>query len=103
LLNTLSDLRLLGTGLAYAGEIAFHIRCENRHADAAKAFSQNLERYGLPRTRRPGDETVTVAHARKEDEIVIRLRNDDWISHDNVGLPPVALGMPIAGRCSLKE
>ncbi|MNS62004.1 hypothetical protein D3C72_950500 [compost metagenome] len=44
-----------------AGKVALDVGAENRHAGLGETFGKNLQRHGLARSRRAGDEAVAVA------------------------------------------
>ena len=52
--------------LADAGQVAFHIGHEDRHADSGKAFSQGLQRDGFAGSRGAGDQAVSVGQRRQQ-------------------------------------
>jgi hypothetical protein len=65
LFHTLGDLRVLSASVRDAGEIAFDIGHECRHADTVELFGDDPERYGLTRAFRPGNQPVAIGHARQ--------------------------------------
>ena len=53
-------------GLADAGQIAFHIGHENRHADSGKAFGQGLQGDRLAGSGGAGDQAMPVGQCRQQ-------------------------------------
>jgi hypothetical protein len=71
ILRALRECRLRITGHADAGEIAFHIGCEDRRPGVGETFREQLQGDGLACAGRTGDEAVAVAEA--ERQVSVRL------------------------------
>src|ERR1700751_5870615 len=83
LLDARIELRISSAGLADAGEVAFHIGCEDRHTDAAECFRHDLELDRLAGTRRSSDQSVPVCHPGQQDQIFCTFCNDKGLSHES--------------------
>ena len=55
-----------GAGLADAGEVAFHVGHENRHADGRELLRDGLQGDRLAGAGGPGDQPVPVGQGREE-------------------------------------
>ena len=62
-------LRIRAAGLGDAGEVAFHVGHEHRHADRGEALRQRLQRDGLAGAGGAGDQAVAVGERRQEREL----------------------------------
>ena len=67
LLDAFIDFRVKPARLAEAGQIALHVGHEHRHAHRAELLGQHLQRHGLARAGRAGDEAVAVGHLREQE------------------------------------
>ena len=76
-----AHLGRLPSGLADAGEVAFHIRHENRHAQFAETLRQRLQRDGLAGAGRSRDEPVAIRHGRQQMDFVGALGDEDRVGH----------------------
>ncbi len=65
------QLRRDDTGGAHAGEIAFHISHEDRHAGKGKAFGYRLQRHRLAGAGSAGNQTMAVGHLREQGRVAI--------------------------------
>ena len=79
LLRALDDFRIVSARLAQSGEIAFHVRHENRNAARAEIFRERLQRNGLSRAGGAGDQPVPVRHFRQEIDWLLCLRDEDGV------------------------
>ncbi len=71
-LERLDPLRRLAGSLVrtrQAGQVAFDVGHEDRHAGSTQAFGQDLQRDRLAGAGGPRDQTVPIGHARQEEEI----------------------------------
>ena len=84
-MRALDDLRIVAAGLAHPGEIAFHVRHENRNAPRAEIFRERLQRHGFARAGRAGDKAMAVRHFRQEIDRFFALGDENWIVHKKRG------------------
>src|SRR5258707_3863608 len=63
LLHTLVDFRIVLPRARHAGQVAFDIGQEHRHADTAEIFGHDPQTDGFPRTCCPGDQPMAIGHA----------------------------------------
>ena len=61
---------MLCPGLADAGEIAFDVGGEDRHADAAERLGHDLQGHGLAGTGGAGDQAVAIGEPGQQQEFV---------------------------------
>ena len=71
------DLRIVRAGLAQAGEIAFDVGHENRHATGTKIFRERLQGDCFSRAGGAGDQAVAVRHFRQQKNRLRGLRDED--------------------------
>ena len=70
------------SSLGDAGQVAFDIGHEDRHADAGKALSQGLQGDGFARAGGTGDEAMAVGFVRKQETLgFAALGNQDRFRH----------------------
>src|SRR5919197_1435348 len=67
-LSPIIDLRIGAARFGKAGEIAFHIGHEHRHADRGEALRERLQRDALAGAGGAGDEAVAIRERGKELE-----------------------------------
>jgi hypothetical protein len=82
LLRTLDDFRVVCPSLAQAGEIAFDVGHENRHATRTEIFRQGLQRHRFARTRGASDQAVAIRHFRQQKNRLLGLRDENGFGHD---------------------
>ena len=63
------------------GEIAFHIRHENRNAARAEIFRERLQRDGFAGAGRAGDQAMAVRHFRQEIDRLLCLGDENRVVH----------------------
>ena len=68
--DALLELGIHGPGLRQAGEIAFDIGHEHRHADRAQRLGHGLQGHSLARAGGPGDQSVTIGESGQQAEFV---------------------------------
>src|SRR5262249_41791907 len=80
-LRALQDFGTISTRLTESREVAFHVRHENRHTAQAEILSKRLERDRFPRAGGAGNQTVAVCHFGKQEDLFLRLGNENWFAH----------------------
>ena len=81
LLDALLDLALGLARLRQPGEIALHVGHEHRHADAARALGDALQRHGLAGAGGAGDQPVAVGVVRAAGRGRHRFRDEQRFGH----------------------
>ena len=79
--GALGYLRQVAAGHGDSREIALHVGEKDRHADPRQALCQHLQRHGLARARRTGDQAMAVRHLRQQQELVLALGDEDRFGH----------------------
>jgi hypothetical protein len=81
LLDAVSDLRVVLSRLADAGEIAFDVGSKDRHTDAAESLGHYLQRDSLAGAGGAGYEAVTIGHVGQNYEFVLSFSDQKRIRH----------------------
>ena len=88
-----------GAGLADAGQVAFHIGHEHRHADAAEVLGEGLQGDGLAGASGAGDEAVTIGQRRQQTAGgLAALRDEERVGHGELRSDPGLQSIQVAAR-----
>ena len=79
LLDAGLHLFVVGAGLAHTPHVALHVGHEHGHACLGKALCNDLQRYGLARTGRTGDQTMAIRLVQQQIAGVLTLGNPDLV------------------------
>jgi hypothetical protein len=70
---------VLPADLADACQVSFDVSHEDRHADCAEVFRDDLQGHGLPGSGRAGDQPVSIDHLRQKKNLFLTLGDEQRI------------------------